>query len=467
MVETETGRKAADLQKRRHFAARLTIGPSGKQPPSKRSSPPWCPECGSSRLYKDGLRYTNEGPKQRFLCRDCGYRFSEPSVKGKVSDQIRGFKPSSDLAETAVSEGDFAFEKVLDDSSLARGKDVASHNVTITGKDLNILRSYNRNSQVCALDKKAKNLNLTTEMKTVAGEEKQTTKGKIIQFALYLKMQGCSEHTIKNWNQKLRRLSRNADLNDPDSVKKYLASLEIAESSKHAYCVAYGSFLKWQDRKWKPPKYKGTQKLPEFIPTEKEIDALIAGCGKKTATVLQTIKETGMRIGECLSLKWSAVDVEAHIITLNTPEKNSLPRIFKVSPKLIGMLQLLPKISERLFGNTTRTSASVSLMKQRKKIARKLQNPRIAKIHYHLIRHWKGTMEYHETQSIEQVRKLLGHKSILNTQIYINLEQAIFEINEDYEVKIAETLDQACKLLEVGFEYVTDMEGKKLFRKRK
>jgi hypothetical protein len=76
-------------------------------------------------------------------------------------------------------------------------------------------------------------------------------------------------------------------------------------------------------------------------------------------------------------------------------------------------------------------------------------------------------MEYHKTQSIVHVQHLLGHKSILNTQLYINLEQAIFEVNEDYDVKIAENLDDACKLLEVGFEYVTDMEGKKLFRKRK
>jgi integrase len=268
-------------------------------------------------------------------------------------------------------------------------------------------------------------------------------------------------------NQKLRRLARNIDLDDSESVKKYLAVLEIKESSKHAYCVAYTAFLKWKGRTWKPPKYRGAQSIPEFIPTEKEIDALIAGCGKKTATILQTLKETGMRIGECLSLKWSSVNAEAHTITLNTPEKNSLPRIFKVSPKLVGMLQMLPKTSDKLFGTTNRNSASVSLMKQRKTIARKLQNPRIAKIHFHLIRHWKGTMEYHETQSIIRVQKLLGHKSVLNTQIYINLEQAIFEANDDFEVKIAETLDEACKLLEVGFEYVTDMEGKKLFRKRK
>ena len=58
-------------------------------------------------------------------------------------------------------------------------------------------------------------------------------------------------------------------------------------------------------------------------------------------------------------------------------------------------------------------------------------------------------------------------KPVADPQIYVNLEQAIFEVNDDYEVKIAETLDDACKLLEVGFEYVTDMDGKKLFRKRK
>jgi hypothetical protein len=39
--------------------------------------------------------------------------------------------------------------------------------------------------------------------------------------------------------------------------------------------------------------------------------------------------------------------------------------------------------------------------------------------------------------------------------------------NDDYMVKVAKTLDEACKLLEVGFEYVTEMDGVKLFRKRK
>jgi hypothetical protein len=48
------------------------------------------------------------------------------------------------------------------------------------------------------------------------------------------------------------------------------------------------------------------------------------------------------------------------------------------------------------------------------------------------------------------------------------LENAIFKnTNDEFYVKTASTLEEACKLLEVGFEYVTDMDGVKLFRKRK
>jgi hypothetical protein len=52
---------------------------------------------------------------------------------------------------------------------------------------------------------------------------------------------------------------------------------------------------------------------------------------------------------------------------------------------------------------------------------------------------------------------------------YINLEAAPYHSSneDDFHVKVAETLEDVYKLLETGFECVTDMEGKKLFRKRK
>jgi hypothetical protein len=50
---------------------------------------------------------------------------------------------------------------------------------------------------------------------------------------------------------------------------------------------------------------------------------------------------------------------------------------------------------------------------------------------------------------------------------YKQREQAHSEVSDDFIVKVASTIEQATKLVEVGFEYVTEMDGKKLFRKRK
>ena len=100
--------------------------------------------------------------------------------------------------------------------------------------------------------------------------------------------------------------------------------------------------------------------------------------------------------------------------------------------------------------------------------AAKISNPQIAKIHYHLIRHWFGTMEYHKKPDMDHVRRLLGHERILNTQIYVNMEKALFSTTSDeYIVKVASTVEEASKLIEVGFEHITEMDGKQLFRKRK
>jgi len=50
------------------------------------------------------------------------------------------------------------------------------------------------------------------------------------------------------------------------------------------------------------------------------------------------------------------------------------------------------------------------------------------------------------------------------TLIYTQLVN--FE-SDDYHAKVAQSLEEACELVEAGFEYVTDMEDKKIFRKRK
>jgi integrase len=308
----------------------------------------------------------------------------------------------------------------------------------------------------------------TTEINTVAGEETLDVKGKLLQFAFFMQKEGLALSTTEKFSCTMKRLAKIADISDPESVKAALSRLKIEESTKSTYCAVYESFLKFAGKTWSRPKYECRQKFPEFLPTEEEIDQLIAGSGKKVGTLLRLMKETGMRLGECLSLTLICVDFQKDVVTLTTAEKHSLPRIFKVSHTLISMLENLPKQNEKVFGTMSISSSGVGLRQARKRVGHKLANPRIAKIHYHLIRHWFGTMEYHKKPDIDYVRRLLGHKSVLNTQIYVNMEQAIFTSKSDeYLVKTAATVEEVCKLLEVGFEYVTEVEGVKLFRKRK
>jgi integrase len=92
----------------------------------------------------------------------------------------------------------------------------------------------------------------------------------------------------------------------------------------------------------------------------------------------------------------------------------------------------------------------LNFYQQRKRIARKLNNPRILKIGLHTFRHWKGTMEYHKTRDLLHVQAVLGHKDIKSTMVYINIEDALFQSNSgEFHVKTAKTIEEATKLIEV------------------
>jgi len=296
-------------------------------------------------------------------------------------------------------------------------------------------------------------------------------KAKILEHSFWLLKEGYKESTIHERTSIFKTLvKRGANLLDPESVKEVIAKQKTwCEGRKGLVVDVYTTFLRSLGLRWDPPRYGNPQKLP-YIPTEAEIDQLIAACRRKLGTFLQLLKETGMRPGEAWNLLWTDLDSARRIVAVNDPEKGSNARMLRISEQLVTRLNMLPKKSQHIFreeGKLLRTWTS-SFRDRRKKLAEKLNNPRILKISFKTLRHFKGTIEYHKTKDILHVKELLGHKSIENTLIYIHLEAAIFQTaNDEFIVKAANTLEEATKLLEVGFEYVTDMDGFKLFRKRK
>ena len=394
---------------------------------------PLCPQCGSKKLWRDALRYTDFGDKiQRWLCRECGLRFSDPNdVKNAWSTKEKATRISS------------ANEiKARDDIVSTR--------------------------QICV-----------TETKNLVAEQQKTevllrnkiddVKGKIIEYAWWLKKDGKSDSTIRGRTKILQILTkRGANLYDPDSIKNAIATQPWSNGRKNNAVDAYSSFLKMAGGTWEAPLYQTVRKIP-FIPKETEIDQLIAGCNSRTATFLQLLKETGARCGEIWQLKWSDIDFESKVVNI-TPEKNSNPRVVHLSNKLKDMLEQLPRnYGERIFSqaHTLIDSQAISFQRQRKRIAHKIGNPRLMKIHFHTFRYWKGTMLYHETKDMYYVMMRLGHKNIKNTLLYVQLEEALFQGETNYISKVAKTEKDICSLIEAGFEYVTEFQGAKIFRKRK
>jgi len=260
-----------------------------------------------------------------------------------------------------------------------------------------------------------------------------------------------------------------ADLFNPGSIKEVIArQSNWSESRKEAIVYAYDLFAKCLGVGWEGQYtrlYKAPRKL-YFIPLEREIDDLIAGCNKHVATFLQVGKETGARAGEIFNLEWIDVDFENRTVNI-TPEKGSNPRIFKVSNKLLNMLEGFQKKDQRIFSHyEDLNSLRRCFERYRRRTAHKLGNPRISRITFHTLRHWKATMEYHKTKDILHVMQLLGHRNIKNTLLYTQLVK-FQEGDDEFVCKVAKTPNEVQELIENGFQYVCDMEDLKFFRKRK
>lgn len=313
--------------------------------------------------------------------------------------------------------------------------------------------------------KRAKNLTGVEPLQKQAqrGSTKEIQQGKIIEWLWHLKKKGLSENSIYIYGQRIQQLAKQCNVLDPEAVKEIIAMAEYSATTKAYDVIVYSEFLKWLKIEWDAPIYKRERKIP-FIPLESELNELIAATGPKTSTFLRLLKETGMRRGEAERLRWVDFDFERKIVQVNNPEKGSNPRILPISNKLIGMLQTFQRRKERVFSSSIHNV----FYRQKKRIAKKLGNPRVLEISLHTFRHFKGTMLYHQTHDPIHVQRVLGHRDIKSTMLYIQIEENLFQNQPDeFHTATAATVKDACKLIEVGFEYVTEISGTKIFRKRK
>jgi integrase len=259
------------------------------------------------------------------------------------------------------------------------------------------------------------------------------------------------------------------DINDPEQFKEGLANVKWANSTKQTTATSYTVYLHTIGKTWYPPKYIRQEKI-YFIPTEAEIDALV-NSSRVLAPLLQALKETGMRIGEAYHVEWKDIDIEHRTISVNHPEKGSLPRILPISQKCVDMIKTIPKEVSRPFARNVKHQKGlmVTFQEARERTAKRLANPRFKQITFHTFRHWKATTDYYKNRDERMIRHVLGHRTATMTDRYIHIVETLYHDDSgEWTCKVAHNEKEATELIEQAFTYVNNMgDTTALYRKRK
>lgn len=81
------------------------------------------------------------------------------------------------------------------------------------------------------------------------------------------------------------------------------------------------------------------------------------------------------------------------------------------------------------------------------------------------LRNYSGAKLYHALKDPIAVMRHLRHKKLETTMHYIRA--ITIDAEEEWTCKTATNVKEATELIENGFQYVTEIDGIRIFRKRK
>ena len=248
-------------------------------------------------------------------------------------------------------------------------------------------------------------------------------------FLSYMESSGASEKTVKAYRAALKRfIAHVGDVKVSDlRTEQYLDWLSSmrrgpgrkSQATIHYYSVFVRRFLKWAgivDDIPAVPKEKG--RLVETL-TWDEVEKLISSARDLVdALIVSLLGETGIRVGELLSIR--AEDVSPDFTEIRVRGKYGKERIVftgAVSRVLLAeyFRKLKPRRGQRLIEISYQ-----ALYKRLKALARRAGiDPR--RVRPHVLRHTFATEALRRGMSLASLQKLLGHSDIKVTQVYLHL----------------------------------------------
>jgi integrase len=298
-----------------------------------------------------------------------------------------------------------------------------------------------------------------------------TVEASIINAIIAMRSNGRKENTLRAINYKLRELARNVDLLNPEQVKAYISTAKnqitnqpLSDCSRNKFAYAYDCYCKAQNIQWKKPFYRVAENTP-IIPSTENVNAIINNASPKYATIFKILTETGAEGQELYNVTQSDIDAENGQITIRGVKGHG-SATYKLKTQTADMLRIYlanhkqehPFPQSHTIGQVWRDT--------RERTAKKLCKPELNKIPLKNLRNYSGAMLYYKILDPIAVMRHLRHKKLETTMHYIR-GITLNNGDEEYTVKTATNIKEATELLEQGFQYVQDIDGIRLYRKRK
>jgi len=276
--------------------------------------------------------------------------------------------------------------------------------------------------------------------------------------------EGKAKNTQLKFYRLLRQLSKVSDLMNPEDVKQAIAYSKITNASKTCYVLAYEWFAKTNGLTWQKPKYKWTLPTP-IIPTTKQVERIISASTPKFAVIYKLMAETGVEGEELHRTHRNQYDITQGIISIKGLKGHDSGN-YKLKPELAQLLrEYMAKYTKDYPFPQPRVMSQMWIT-ARTKASQIHNDPTLTTIPMKNLRNYSGAQFYlnYEKDAIGTMRHL-RHRKLETTMHY--LRAIVLDQEPEYISRTAKTIEEDMELINAGYQYITERDGTKLFRKRK
>lgn len=274
----------------------------------------------------------------------------------------------------------------------------------------------------------------------------------IDEFSLFLQLErSLSKSTVISYTSDIKKFAERSEVEDPlevtrEDISEYLYYMMVNRFSKRSQArfvssiKSFYSYIEIEGIKDENPAE--LLELPKINPTlpsvltVDEVDAIIDSVdlseplGHRNKAILETLYSTGMRVSELILLKISDIFQEEGFVKVIG--KGDKQRIIPISPTALDYIKkwlespyrvVKPRYLDYVFTNSRGnhlTRVMVYLIVKNQAAIAGIEK----EISPHTFRHSFATHLVENGADLRAVQQMLGHESILTTQVYTHVDSA-------------------------------------------